>query len=258
MRHWAEGYLDAFHAASPGITERVLARSRAEGSDPYRWCAAAFGRTGGLVVDLACGSGPLAAHLPAWIGLDTSDAELAAAAALERGPLAKARANQLPLPDRSLSSVVCSMALQVTEPLPAVLAEIARVLRPGGRLVALLPTSPPLRSRDALLYLRLQAALQRRITYPNTSRLRPAALAKAAEAAGLSVTGDERRAFVLPLRTEADVRELVASLYLPEVAPERLDRALKVLNGRIGRDLPIPLRRIVMHRNASTGSIRSR
>lgn len=130
--HRWEGYVDAFHAASPGITEHVLGRARAEGTDPYRWCAAALGRTGELVADVACGSGPLAAHLPRWVGVDTSAAELDAAAARGRSPVARADVLELPLATRSLDAVVCSMGLQVTEPLPDVLAEIARVLRPGG------------------------------------------------------------------------------------------------------------------------------
>ena len=247
--HRWKGYVDAFHAASPGITEHVLGRARAEGTDAYRWCAAALGRTGDLVADVGCGSGPLAAHLQCWVGVDTSAAELDAAAARGRSTVARADVLELPFATRSLDAVVCSMALQVTEPLPDVLAEIARVLRPGGRFVALLPATRPLDGVSARVYLRLQAALQRRIAYPNARLLRHGSIGRLAAEHGLTITSDERRAFRLALRSAADARELLASLYLPEITQERLDRAQAVLDRRLGYDLAIPLRRLVMQRS---------
>lgn len=244
---WSD-YVAAFHAERAGITERVLARSRSAGIDPYTWCAAALGSTEGPAVDVACGSGPMAGHLPGWLGLDRSGDELAVAAAAGRGPLAEASADRLPLPDGAVDVVVCSMSLQVLEPLDAVLAEIGRVLRSGGRAVALLPATRPLALAHALVYLRLQIALGTRIGYPNDRLLRPAALAGLAASSGLTVAGDERRAFALPLRADADVDELLASLYLPGVVPERVARARPVLCARVGHDIAIPLRRVVLER----------
>lgn len=37
---WQGGHVDAFHAERPGVTERVLSRTHANGIDPYARCAA--------------------------------------------------------------------------------------------------------------------------------------------------------------------------------------------------------------------------
>jgi SAM-dependent methyltransferase len=66
-------------------------------------------------------------------------AELAAARVAGAGPLLRASATAIPLRDVSVDVVTCSMSLMVFSPLPQVLAETARVLRPGGRLVATIP-----------------------------------------------------------------------------------------------------------------------
>ena len=48
---WA-AYLRGFHAATPGLTERVLSRTLSGGHTPYRWLARAVSPRAGLVVDL--------------------------------------------------------------------------------------------------------------------------------------------------------------------------------------------------------------
>jgi hypothetical protein len=53
-----DGYLEGFHAERPGITESVLRRARAGGTDPYDWLAEVVPRRG-RVLDLGCGSAPL-------------------------------------------------------------------------------------------------------------------------------------------------------------------------------------------------------
>src|SRR5690349_5378934 len=137
---WDE-YVEGFHAARPGITESVLRRARDAGTGPYDWLAEVVPPRG-RVLDLGCGSAPLFPMLAgrSWIGLDTSGAELAAARAAGAGPLLRARASAIPLRDASVDVVVCSMSLMVTTPVAQVVAEIARVLRPGGLLAATIPT----------------------------------------------------------------------------------------------------------------------
>ena len=247
---WA-GYLRAFHAERPGITERILRRCRADGLDPYQWCAQPLAAVPGAVLDLACGSGPLADHLAGWIGVDTSAAELSGARDRGRGPLVLASAAGLSVRTAGLDGVVCSMGMQIIDPFGAALAELARVMRADGTAVLLVPAGGPVPWRDALVFVRLQIALRGRIHYPNDHLLRPAALRDRAARVSLAITADERRAFVLPLTTSADAEDLLASLYLPTVDAGRLEAARRVLLGQVGRELAVPLRRIIVDRSSA-------
>jgi len=107
--------------------------------------AAAQLHAGDLVVDVACGTGDLAALAAAVgaraIGVDFAPAMLARAcgrgAALVRGDAAA-----LPLRPACADAVTCGFALRNVVEIAAVLAEAARVLRPGGRLVLLEIAAP--------------------------------------------------------------------------------------------------------------------
>ncbi len=248
---WAT-YVQQFHAEHPGITERILTRCRAEGLDPYQWCAQPLADQTGPTLDLACGSGPMADRVDGWIGADTSRSELGAAQARHRSPVLRASATRVPIRTGALTAVACSMGMQIIEPMVGALAEVARVLRPGGRAALLVPTSRPVPWLHALAYGRLQVALRQRVHYPNDAALRSASLHHAASAVGLQVTHDERLAFLLPLDTGSDADELLASLYLPEVDPGRLAAGRRVLDGSIGGALTVPLRRIVLDRTGAS------
>jgi len=254
---WAN-YLARFHRERPGITERILSRCHAGRLDPYEWCAQPLGGQPGPILDVACGSGPMADQLGGWIGADTSAAELDAAHDRRRFPLLRASATRLPIRGAALDAAVCSMGMQIIDPVADALAELARVLRPGGRVVLLLPAAGPIPWRQAVTFVRLQVALGRRIRYPNDDILRPTALPRATAAVGLQVTHDERLAFRLPLDTGAQAGELLASFYLPEVGPGRLAAGRRVLAGRIGSALTVPLRRIVLDREPGNGVGRRR
>jgi demethylmenaquinone methyltransferase / 2-methoxy-6-polyprenyl-1,4-benzoquinol methylase len=99
---------------------------------------------GSKVLDLACGTGDLCRDLDAAgmvaVGVDLSMGMLACARI--EAPLAQADALQLPFPDQSFDGVVSGFALRNFVALRPVLAELARVTRPGGRL-ALLDVSTP-------------------------------------------------------------------------------------------------------------------
>ena len=241
-------YLQRFHAERPGITERILDRCRAAELDPYQWCADGLTDGPGPLLDLACGSGPMADRRPKWIGVDTSQQELGLACDRQRGPVMLASASCLPIRTRSLHSAVCSMSMQIIDPFADALSELARVLTHGGRAVLLLPANGPVPWRHAVVYGRLQVALRRRIRYPNDGALRSGPLHASLAGVGLAVVRDERLAFTLPLDREADVADLLASMYLPGVEPRRLDAGRRVLAGSIGRQLTVPLRRIVIDR----------
>lgn len=101
----------------------------------------AFGAvTGRRVVDVGCGTGRLLAQLTAAgavvVGVDSDPAMLAVAATRSRGRLVCADAQRLPLADASVQAAVTVATLEFTADPARVLAEMARVVGPGGRLVA--------------------------------------------------------------------------------------------------------------------------
>jgi len=105
-----------------------------------RWiCARARGRT----LEVAVGTGLNLAHYPPGLDLHGVDREsdalvLAAQRSDQRtlGMFLKiADARQLPYPDASFDTVVCTFALCEVPRVEPVLAEFARVLRPDGQLL---------------------------------------------------------------------------------------------------------------------------
>lgn len=98
------------------------------------------GREPGVALDAACGTGRFAEFLARRghrvIGVDGSPDMLAHAR--QRVPDAEfhiGELDRLPLPDDCVDVVVCGLALVHVADLDPVLAEFARVLRPGGDLV---------------------------------------------------------------------------------------------------------------------------
>jgi demethylmenaquinone methyltransferase/2-methoxy-6-polyprenyl-1,4-benzoquinol methylase len=100
---------------------------------------------GAVVVDLACGTGDLAADLAERglvpIGADLSFGMLAAAP--RRFARIQSDGAALPLPDASVDGVTCGFALRNFTDLRATFAEMARVVRPGGRIALLEVATPP-------------------------------------------------------------------------------------------------------------------
>ncbi|HJY02652.1 MAG TPA: class I SAM-dependent methyltransferase [Streptosporangiaceae bacterium] len=97
-------------------------------------------REPGVALDAACGTGRFAEFLARRghrvIGVDSSPDMLAHAR--QRVPGAEFRVaelDRLPLPEDSVDVIVCALALEHVPRLDPVLAEFARVLRPGGDLV---------------------------------------------------------------------------------------------------------------------------
>ncbi len=91
---------------------------------------------GSTVLDLACGTGDLS-RTAAKRGLVPIGADLSfgmLTASHGTGPLLHADASALPLHDASVDGVVCGYALRNFTDLDLCLSEMARVLRPGGRL----------------------------------------------------------------------------------------------------------------------------
>ncbi len=98
------------------------------------------GREPGVALDAACGTGRFAEFLATRgrrvIGVDSSPSMLAhARRRVPEGEFRVAELDRLPLPDDSVDVIVCALALVHIRRLDPVLAEFARVLRPGGDLV---------------------------------------------------------------------------------------------------------------------------
>ncbi len=95
---------------------------------------------GGLLLDVACGAGLLAPHLVGrlarWqhVGLDVSTIGLRLARAHGVTPV-RGDALRLPFADDGLDCVVAGEVLEHLSDLDAAVAELARVLKPGGTLV---------------------------------------------------------------------------------------------------------------------------
>jgi SAM-dependent methyltransferase len=128
---YADGWVPRLRAASLACLDRA-------GINP-----------GESVVDLACGPGvvslPAARRVGAHgrlMGIDISERMVAAAKAeaaeggLTQASFARRDMEDIGLPDDSVDVVVCAFGLMYAANRAAALAEIRRVLRPGGRLVA--------------------------------------------------------------------------------------------------------------------------
>ena len=244
-------YLAGYHRDRPGITERLLTRAVARrGAAPYPWLVEPLRDTPGLILDLACGSAPtrLVLRQARWIGIDASASELAVAAAAGRGPLVRGDAGALPLADGVVGSVCAAMCLQVLTPLDVVLAEVRRVLRPGGMVMALVPSRLGPSPSGVLGWVRVMRALGiRSEPWPNAQA--HDGLARLLRAHGFVVDSDQRRVFRCEIADPSDAALLVDGLYLPGVDIDAVDRAKDVLASwaRPGRGLPLPLRRVVAH-----------
>jgi demethylmenaquinone methyltransferase/2-methoxy-6-polyprenyl-1,4-benzoquinol methylase len=100
---------------------------------------------GATVLDIACGTGDLCRELqrPGLrpIGVDLSFGMLAAART--DAPLVHTDALRLPVPDGAVDGVTCGFALRNFVDLEAFVSEVARVVRPGGRIAFLEVAEPP-------------------------------------------------------------------------------------------------------------------
>ena len=106
---------------------------------------------GGTALDVGSGPGNVTASLAEAagpeglaLGVDISEPMLARAVRAEAGPnvgFIRADAQRLPLRDNTVDAVVSLAVLQLVPDPAAALAEMARVLRPGGRLAVMVPTA---------------------------------------------------------------------------------------------------------------------
>jgi SAM-dependent methyltransferase len=109
----------------PTVTEHLAGRSR--------------------VLDIGCGEGQVARHVVATtgassvVGVDPSDAQLVVARERAGGPAyVRAAADALPVPDGTFDAAVACLVFEHITAVDAALAEVGRILRPGGVFLFLL------------------------------------------------------------------------------------------------------------------------
>lgn len=244
-------YLDQFHTARPGAVEAVLSRAVRDEHSPYRWLARAVSMSAGLVLDLACGSGPMSRELAqpgrTVVGLDLSAAELGLAAERGPGPWLRADLLRLPVHDGSVDVVTSSLGLAVAQPLTDVLAEVARVLRPGGVLAAIAPALRPLRPRDVEVLTQINARLRTRPQFP--APVEATGFTKTLALHGLKKVEDARERYRFRIEGRDDAETMMRSLYLPATRWSRVEAAMEWLEERVRRngsvEIAIPMRRLV-------------
>ncbi len=143
----------AFHAADVRVTDRLLSRTPLH---PAFWvyrrirgavAAAARAHGRGVLLDVGCGAKPyedaFAGRVSRHVGLEPSPS---AGYAGNRADLA-ADAAALPFTAASCDTVLCTEVLEHVRKPAAVVAEIARVLRPGGVAIVTVPFVYPVHDR---------------------------------------------------------------------------------------------------------------
>ncbi|MBP9204291.1 MAG: class I SAM-dependent methyltransferase [Kofleriaceae bacterium] len=217
-----ERYLIAFHDARPGLTSAAFAEARdGQGRSGYDHLVdeVAAVAAGGPVLDLGCGDGHLMELLLRrgldTVGVDLSPGELTAARGRGLSTLARARAQALPFADGAFAAVTSHLASMLMPEPDRVLAEVARVLRPGGVLAQVLGGGPPDDPSDG--FSRVLALVRPHLSV-GTPRLgdprwrRQAELAALADGAGLRLVRFDRLALDLS-GPAADVWRWLATAY---------------------------------------------
>ncbi|WUS77019.1 class I SAM-dependent methyltransferase [Kribbella sp. NBC_01245] len=169
------------------------------GADRARAAAEAVDRLledKGRVLDLAVGTGIVAAELAALghlvHGVDVSAAMLQRAAIRLPGHVAQADAGVLPIADLRCDAVTAIWLLHLVPDSDALLAEVARILKPGGLFVTTVDKNdssqvargnPPnrVRAQDSLAYLASRApvhglVLESATTFPGPGHIGNAAI----------------------------------------------------------------------------------
>jgi arsenite methyltransferase len=141
---WASGIGSMLYDNAQLIARRVLNIWQA----PIEWLSIP---SGGVALDVGSGPGNVTASLARAagpdglaLGVDISEPMLARAVRAEAGPqvgFVRADAQQLPLRDETVDAAVSLAVLQLIPNPSATLAEMARVLKPGGRMAIMVPTA---------------------------------------------------------------------------------------------------------------------
>jgi len=141
---WASPIGSMLYDNAQALSRRLISAWR----HPVEWLNIP---AGGTALDVGSGPGNVTASLAraagpdgVALGVDISEAMLARAVRNEAGPqvgFIRADAQRLPLRDNTVDAIVSIAVLQLIPDPAAALAEMARVLRAGGRLAVMVPTA---------------------------------------------------------------------------------------------------------------------
>ena len=141
---WASGIGSMLYDNAQALARRLASMWRL----PIDWLDIP---PGGVALDVGSGPGNVTAQLAdaagsdgLALGIDISEPMLVRAVEAQAGPnvgFLRADAQQLPLRDETIDAAVSLAVLQLIPNPAATLAEIARVLRPGGRMAIMVPTA---------------------------------------------------------------------------------------------------------------------
>lgn len=145
---------------------------------------------GSTVLDLAAGTGDFCRELESAgmraIGVDLSFGMLANART--GAPLVQADVLRLPVPDASVDGVTCGFALRNLVDLAPFVAELARVVRPGGRIAVLdvgEPSNPILKFGHGIYFGKVVPLIGGALSDPAAYRYLPKSVAYLPEPAEL-------------------------------------------------------------------------
>lgn len=243
-------YLRQFHRERVGAIEELLQRADDHDATPYDWLGRAVSPHSTTVLDLACGTGAVGRHLQQLgrtiIGVDMSANELDEARRRDpSGTFVRGDARRLPIQDSSVDAVVSCYGFAVIRPLPQVVAEIARVLTPGGVVVILTPAVNTVRPGDIPAVSRLLSVLRSTPRFPSDERLE---LPSLFGEHGIHKVEDARQRYTYTIRSREDAERLLTATYMPGMAAARMTTIIDSLTASARRRplrVPIPMRRFV-------------
>ncbi len=253
----------AVHAIDPTATEDSLAVLPGNrGVHIYDTLVTWAPMVGGeQVIDIGCGSGGATRAAARAVGpegmvvgIDLSNEALAEAQARTPDDLSilyrrgDAR-NMSTVPDRTFDCAVASMSLEQNEDLRPLLAEVFRVLRPGGRFVASVTAFDRLRPMDASFMGAVLAVVGRHAPGALAGRASRASIphepldALAFKEAGLATVEEQDVQLAVVMEDLDDAWRVFSRTYIAHVLDEAGQEELRrILKRRMPHTLYLPLR----------------